>query len=513
MSLYEKLSQDDRNMIDAYISAYASRKHANLQRLLRYWDTYKGQYLYKMFGEQFTLSKEIEWNMPKSKIMNEMYMLFNRSNSAAYHFRKVFDRFLWENRTTLGENYYMLQLMMNHEYLATSTYVGDEFSVMTPQGKEIKVQRGCRPMRIISRVAKAYGGIDYLDAFQTEISQVLNQRKLTGTLTISIHPMDYMTMSDNDADWSSCMSWREGGCYCRGTVEMMNSNMVVVAYLAADEEMSVPHGYYWNSKKWRELFIVTPEIITGVKGYPYQNEELVKIVNLWLKELAEKNLGWQYEDDNTNYQHRVSFTHVNPETGEAYDAFVRFHTDTMYNDFGSIDDGHYGIFGKNLDSYDIDINYSGQEICMECGSDDASFDGEGCLVCCDCDDPHYCNDCGERLSEDEIYWLDDNPYCEYCYNEHAVEDDLSNVEHDTNNMYEVRFVENEDDEDALINAPYITTYRVSTSSSTWSRYFNEDARVKYLRWSSYHYVVPAMFRDMTDIEDLFGIDYIAKVNQ
>ena len=84
MSLYKKLSQNDKNMIDAYISTYASRNHANLQRLLRYWDTYKGQYLYKMFGEQFTLSKEIEWNMPKSKIMNEMYMLFNRSNSAAY---------------------------------------------------------------------------------------------------------------------------------------------------------------------------------------------------------------------------------------------------------------------------------------------------------------------------------------------------------------------------------------------------------------------------------------------
>ena len=507
MSLYEKLSLNDKNMMNEYISEYVSYSHASLEYLLRYWNDAKAD-LYKMFGENFRLTKPIEWAKPKSKIISEFYNLFNRSNSYCFRFRKIFDRFLWENRETLGGQYYMLQLMMDMDNLATSVYNGDEFSVMTPQGKEIKVQKGCRPMRMISRVSKAYGGIELLDEFQTEISQVLNQKKLTGNLTISIHPMDFMTMSDNDSDWSSCMSWREEGCYRRGTVEMMNSNNVIVAYLASDDDMTTPGGYTWNNKKWRELFVVTPEVISGVKGYPYQNEELVQIVNLWLKELAEKNLNWYYEKNNTVYQHRTTFDHIDEETGEVHEAYLRFHTYTMYNDFGSIDE-HYCIFGKDLDDYNLDITYSGQEICMGCGSSSEEFDGEGALLCCSCDNPTYCRDCGDRINEDDAYWLDDEPFCEYCYNEHAREDDLSGEEHDKDNMYKVYFLEPgvEPCGQAFRDAPYIRTINVSSWNRNWSRYFNADAKYVSINWNGYYYVTPDMFNDTDNIEDLFDIVY------
>lgn len=507
MSLFEKLNENEKDMMNAYINEYVSYGHASLDHLLRFWDKNKVD-LYRMFGENFRLTRQIEWAKPKSKIMSEFYSLFNRSTSACFRFRKIFDRFLWENRETLGGQYYMLQLMMDMDNLATSVYNGEEFSVMTPAGKEIKVQKGCRPMRMISRVSKAYGGIELLDDFQTEISQVLNQKKLTGELTISIHPLDFMTMSDNNSDWTSCMSWREGGCYCRGTVEMMNSCNVVVAYLASDDDMRMPGGGSWNNKKWRELFVVTPDIITGVKGYPYQNEELVQIVNLWLKELAETNLKWFYEKDNTAYQHRTSFDHIDPETGEVHDAFVRFHTYTMYNDFGTIDE-HYGIFGKDLDSYDLDITYSGQEICMNCGSASNDFDGEGSLMCECCDNPTYCSDCGDRMDEDDAYWLDDQPFCEYCYNNHAAEDALSGEEHDKDNMYKVYFLEPgvEPCGQAFSNAPYIRTIGISAWNHSWNRHFNTDAKYISINWNGYYYVTPDMFEDLDDIENLFDVVY------
>ena len=46
-------------------------------------------------------------------------------------------------------------------------------------------------------------------------------------------------MSDNNSGWESCMSWRNNGCYRRGTVEMMNSPYVIVAYLMLEELVSV----------------------------------------------------------------------------------------------------------------------------------------------------------------------------------------------------------------------------------------------------------------------------------
>ena len=36
------------------------------------------------------------------------------------------------------------------------------------------------------------------------------------------------------------MSWADYGCYRQGTVEMMNSPLMVVAYLTAEEPMHMP---------------------------------------------------------------------------------------------------------------------------------------------------------------------------------------------------------------------------------------------------------------------------------
>lgn len=46
-------------------------------------------------------------------------------------------------------------------------------------------------------------------------------------------------------------------------------------------------------------------------------------------------------------------------------------------------------------------------------------DGER-YICCDCaDNWRVCTDCGDVIPESRVYWDDnDDPYCEYCYNEH-----------------------------------------------------------------------------------------------
>ena len=42
-------------------------------------------------------------------------------------------------------------------------------------------------------------------------------------------------MSDNDYGWDSCMGWMNEGEYRLGTVEMMNSPCIVVAYIDGEE--------------------------------------------------------------------------------------------------------------------------------------------------------------------------------------------------------------------------------------------------------------------------------------
>lgn len=507
------LTNEDKKMMFDYVTEYATdgdSNHADMDTLLRCWNSAKSEYLYKLLGNQFIIKKTLVYNKPISKLETELSEKFNRRGSACFNFHRVFDRFLWENRVTLGTDYYKLQLLMDLHYLISTSYEDEEFSVNTPDGHVIKVQKGCRPMRIISKLSKAYGGLDGMEEFQNEVSIILTQKKLTGEMTLSIHPMDYMTMSHNDSDWTSCMDWTDKGCYCRGTVEMMNSPMVIVAYLSSDNDMSFYAGgnrYTWNNKKWRELFIVDKDIITGVKGYPYQNSDLVKLVNSWLKELAEQNLGWTYEKDNVEYSH-CSYTNVKHANGELSSIRIQFDTDTMYNDFGTIE--HYGIFGT--DAYDnIHLNYSGEEMCLMCGSTNCYFDSEGCLMCTDCDEPYYCACCGERINEDDRYELDGEYFCYSCYCDRAVRDPLTDEEHDTNNMTVLYLLkDNQDPKD--VDWAWESSIEVySMYGRHWNKYFNGEVKQYSSGWRSKYYVVPSMFKDLEDMSNLFGVsleDYL-----
>ena len=503
------LSAEDKNMMNDYVTKFAtdgSSSHASIDRLLRCWNDAKNEYLYTLLGNQFQIQKTLVYNKPENKLYDELSNKFNKYESACYKFRRNFDRFLWENRITLGEDYYKLQLMMDLNNLLHTEYNDDEFSVGTPDGRTIKVQKGCRPMRIISKVAKAYGGIADMEEFQNEVSVILTQKKLTGTMTLSIHPMDYMTMSHNDCGWTSCMDWTDGGCYRRGTIEMMNSNCVLVAYLAADNDMGFyagGHEYHWNNKKWRELFIVTPEIITGVKGYPYQNSDLVKLVNSWIRELAIKNLGWNYDEKNVQYQHRSRFDYKH-DNGETINVKIAFETNTMYNDFGTID--HYGIIGSGVMNHmDICTNYSGDEMCMMCGDIDCYFDGEGALMCEECDNPTYCHCCGERIDDGDTYELDGEIYCYDCYYDRVYTDVLDGEEHDSNNTTTLYLVRDNDDVSTIkdwYEMPHVYIYH--TSGYYWNRMFNDEIRIANSdRWTRRYYVTPSMFKNIENLSTVF----------
>lgn len=504
------LTNEDKKMMFDYVTEYATNGnsgHADIDTLLRCWNSAKSEYLYKLLGNQFIIKKTLVYNKPISKLENELSEKFNRRGSACFNFRRVFDRFLWENRVALGTDYYKLQLLMDLHCLISTSYEDDEFSVNTPDGHVIKVQKGCRPMRIISKLSKAYGGLDGMEEFQNEVSIILTQKKLTGEMTLSIHPMDYMTMSHNSSDWTSCMDWTDKGCYCRGTVEMMNSPMVVVAYLSSDNDMNFyadGNHYTWNNKKWRELFIVDKDIITGVKGYPYQNSDLVQLVNSWLKELAEKNLGWTYEKDNVQYSHYSYINIKHAADGEETTSIrVQFDTNTMYNDFGSID--HYGIFGT--DAYDnIHLNYSGEEMCLMCGGTDCYFDSEGCLMCTDCDEVYYCSCCGDRIDADDRYELDGEYFCYSCYCDRAVTDPLSEEEHNTNNMTTLYLLRDNQDL-SNVDWGWESSIEVYTLHGRhWNKYFNSEVEQYGSGWSIKCYVTPSMFKDLDDMSDLFGVN-------
>lgn len=493
MMLFDKLSEKEKAMIKSYIEDNAANNgqhmplKADLSYILREWNANKG-YLYNMLGNQFQISKDIEFEAD----FDELYEKVSKNCFDAYtseevgkhsyaFYEKWLNHFVYSTSHQYESKLYevrdQLAYMLDTTNLVSNVWNRSSFSVPNPKNPEkpIRVSTGCKITKMIGKIAAAYD-LPYFEDFRIKHSQALNQKKLKGRLTLSIHPLDYMTMSDNECDWSSCMSWKEDGCYRQGTIEMMNSPMVLVAFLeSANNPMAIPltngESEYWNNKKWRELFIVNNNIICEVKSYPYRNKYITGEVLNWLKELDNKvrSKYWinqtNEEDKSTEYEDYWSekyhaFDVFNNPSGSEYvvehQITVKPSTTLMYNDFNK---GHLGYFPRyveNKPSTKIKFCYSGKSECMICGAagEDFSWDSEGDTLCLNCSGYRKCDICDDRIYDEDFYEVDGEILCETCYEYDTNEDTLYGDLHLDSNLTKV-FVKVPGTEDKFYKRPLL----------------------------------------------------------
>lgn len=456
--LIEKLTAEELAMMDIYrkynVWSYESYNRTDnytpMASILHEWDAQKSEYLHKLFGDSLMISKKIAYKKSYEELQEELstmmqeYASFGRAGRNGNEFSCAYNNYLYRNRNLFTDDQRDgLHRLMSDDCLISNTYDGHPFEIATPSGKPFKVNRNCKTSKALGKLADIFDLPGFED-FRICHSLILNQKELGGVLTISIHPMDYMTMSDNAYDWESCMSWTREGGYRQGTVEMMNSRSVIVAYLSGDVDYEIGDGHVWNSKKWRQLFVVDHNIIAGVKDYPYHNADLGAEVVKWLRELAEANLGWKYQEvEKFSFDGRKIHLDYLPE--EKNDFTIEFNTNNMYNDFGCLD-FHWICMSTDIDPDEIHgnntamdyrrtwlpVEYSGSSQCMVCGEIHPCLEDESCLACEECQDRQRCDCCGEVNGE--VYEIDGMQLCSYCYENRVHECNACGEEHYDDNM-------------------------------------------------------------------------------
>ena len=429
MNLFEVIPENEKKMMDAYINAYALQGHnrtASLERLMRGWAEMKDDYLYRLLGNNLILEKPFTFSEPIEYIEDRMINVLTSNYPFIETLRSFTDG--WAEDSERYKRITCINCPRWHLQDITRTYTLSKnrfdhpltLMVTNPDGeaKKFSVQKGSKVVPFIGKLVKWLGIEEGYEKFRIDHSMALNTSKLEGTLCLSIHPLDYMTMSDNESNWSSCMSWQGCGCYRAGTVEMMNSGMVLVGYFKSKSE-SMPMPNYsgeWNSKKWRELFIVNPELIMNIKSYPYENDELTLGCLKWIRELVEKNIGW------TNFNKK--FGKWDPDDGWNFGGYesVQFDTGFMYNDIEEAYTRHFYYITEGDHSEDrLYCGYSGDFICMACGEyGQPDDDGEGSsssLVCEDCaPERYYCERCGRwEYDLEDMHYINGYYYCDSCY--------------------------------------------------------------------------------------------------
>ena len=481
MTPFEKLSEKDKDLIDDYITAFASKgddsiiryNHSDLNTILKEWNTEK-KTLFKLLGEELIQRRLFVYKQNPEGLMK---------NFECHHDDTQYKSFIqwwaWQvkhkdtakfeiempGRTLTFSKYFYIEEAFSDKSLAENSYPGSDYKVIFEDQSSFKVSSGMKPMKILHKFIEKFGTPEdekMFEEFRIWHSQLLNQKTVDGELCLSIHPLDYMTMSSNNNGWTSCMRWSdkwgniEHGDYCAGTLECMNSPYIVIAYLHNPKHTysATTYGkvdrWEWNSKQWRELFIVNEGVISEIKAYPYQDENLTNGCITWLKELCNKNLGWEFEDEEIDVSKPI-------ETADSiyYLDFIK--PTYMYKDIGSLKKHagrvNYNVLrdskkimrhqynfnrrteDNNKEDFFLDIPYGGVATCMWCGN---YFDNEGydnALLCPNCEYVKCCPICGEPIDSDSVY-IDDveDEICYDCYEDKTCVDSFSNESHLVDNM-------------------------------------------------------------------------------
>lgn len=444
MDLFKKLVERNEDLLfHKYVNAFGGAPSLdNLNYILRYWNTNKESF-YKAFGENFILKKEIYFEKSNFELAQDMTKTISTSK---VYIKNFINNFIKKVNNIFYNDYeirWRLHELVNSDTALARNTLIDPYIIpkeKTVDGKSLSVNSGSKTIKMLGKVVRSLDA-DYefylcpkcgwwhettstccncgkemekksgYELFRQLHSQVLNQRKIKGTLCLSIHPLDYLTMSDNDSGWSSCMSWEEDGDYRLGTIEMMNSPMVVIAYL----EGKTPYYFYdnceWNNKKWRQLYIVTPEIILGNRQYPYDNNSLEDAAISWLKDIMDQAEGY---GPYSNVKYTIKNGHcINIENDVTHK--FNFTSNYMYNDIYGDRIGY--IAPTLLDGKETIINFSGPAVCITCGKIIHENENPANVVeCNDCNGLLYkCDHCGRYHSEEESYYVDGYTLCYDCY--------------------------------------------------------------------------------------------------
>ncbi len=441
MVFSEIVPEFEQNIIQDFIETHGSQYEdtalelkAPLSYIMRHWEDAKNLYLFKLLGNTLDYTFEASWGEGQKEQVKAIEDLIENQRCFIEAFQEqlnIISRF--SDKLPFGLYIDLYNLVGNTNALRTNR-IG--FSGFFPlhDGKMYKFQENAKTIKVIGKICQSYN-IPYFEEFRLAHSQVLNKPLQKGLVHISIHPLDYITMSESP-DWSSCMNWHNKGDYRQGTVEMMNSKRVVVAYVARDENCEITPSYAWNNKQWRKLFIVDENLITGVRGYPQEYTDLDILVAKELKKLANQNLGWEYEDDYV-WAEGCDGEGIDFYISEDTNVFWELETGWMYNDFYY---NHITFRKKGLDCGGY-LCYSGPCQCMVCGGvlDPEYTDDElGSYITCEgCDKGFRCNHCGDSYSEDNAVEINGFVYCPCCAENHVKPEFYSGELLDVSDMNQI----------------------------------------------------------------------------
>lgn len=288
---------------------------------------------------------------------------------------------------------------------------------------------------------------------QNEASRIIQEDKIEGKLCFSVHPLDFLSLSENRYNWTSCHAL--DGEYRAGNLSYMQDNCTFICYLKGDNNVELPNfgDVKWNSKKWRTLLHLSKDskLIAAGRSYPFASKEGMDMVQHILKEKFSKSLWTPWVSTvllSNIHIGDLDFPLANDYMliGQALQKKSTVIEDAQnschYNDllYSSVYKPVYmsvyqthpfneetGWMLTACHNTHLEVGHSCT--CLRCGETIIS-NGAGTMMCTNCelhygtevnDTFTYCDCCGRRMLVDDSYVVDDEEICPICIEEHYAQ--------------------------------------------------------------------------------------------
>lgn len=157
------------------------------------------------------------------------------------------------------------------------------------EGKVYHIEKGTKIIKAFKYFCEDMEELKY---YQSEASRIIQQDNITGYFCVSIHPMDYISASENISNWHSCHAL--DGIYKAGNLSYMADNCTLMCYLRSDKLVNLPNfpeDIQWNNKKWRMFFHVDENdtILFTSRPYPFETEGVYKYLTIALNDICRES--------------------------------------------------------------------------------------------------------------------------------------------------------------------------------------------------------------------------------
>lgn len=384
MRPYFLLTEEDKRNFKDYCYDFANVRVNDLGSTLKYWDK-NNRKLCKFLGNSLTVKFPIEWEVEEEyfykQLKNIYYPLnihtkFQREYWSPYvddgdFTNAVGEYVLFNNKISL-KNVKSICDLMSYQNVYNG-YVDKEYVFSYKNKKELKIPKGTKIMRAMRKVLEYldFPDMNIFNEWRDEISLLKTDKGIAANLVFSINPIDYLTMSDNDCNWTSCFSFMNDGGYSSSPIQLMNSNMAVVCYIESPSNKYMHYGSHISNKAWRTILYIHKDIMLVGKHYHFYSDSLNNIVIEKALELAEKNLGWKYEykyqeyNDVVNIRNNFYAKDIMKRINEGHHIYT-YSNNSMYNDIIESKVRKYTCC-RNYVNKNIYLNLSGPLTCLSCG--------------------------------------------------------------------------------------------------------------------------------------------------